>query len=683
MLVDLDDERSFRLESNGSMKVEIDETEGGGKAISCVCLCADPAPALTIHDVGNAWNLAGFRYLAANVSNAGEGEALVEIRPDADGWLGQGVVLKPGEAGTVKAAIPQDKLPEYYRRKIIGMYNLPGGVIASERETSRIRKISFVLPAARAGATVLLSDIRAESPIQFPSEQELDNGYFPLTDGFGQYIHADWPGKVHDVDELISSADEERAYLESHLRPSGWNRFGGWEGGPRLGATGHFRVEKVDGKWWLVDPLGRLFWSHGIGSVNVDDGLVPVTDREFYFSGLPDPDKYAQFYSDRGWAAPFGYYKGRQVTTFDQTGWNAYRKYGDGWAERAKDAVRERLLSWGMNTIGAWSSLDICLKSRTPYTPVVMTDSRRIEGSAGHWYKFPDPYDPGFTANLKAKFESMAPALTDPYCIGFFVDNELTWGDPTAIGRWALASPAGQPAKRELLRILQQRHGGIGELNAVWGTAFPSWESLLESTQALDIRNRDTEDFTLLTVREYFMRIKAVLRELAPGKLYLGPRLDFHFYPGERGLNDWDFRNDWIVELAAEYCDVVSFNRYRHTAADLRPGSRDRPVIIGEWHHVPLEKGSFFMGPEHFEQSMRMRSEKYEYFAESCLRNEYIVGAHYFQYMDQPTVGRTDGENFCCGFLSICDRPYPQTASASAHIGRKLYETRYRDKRGG
>ena len=72
-----------------------------------------------------------------------------------------------------------------------------------------------------------------------------------------------------------------------------------------------------------------------------------------------------------------------------------------------------------------------------------------------------------------------------------------------------------------------------------------------------------------------------------------------------------------------------------------------------------------------------MRSEKYEYFVKSCINNPYIVGAHYFQYFDQPTVGRVDGENFSCGFLNICDRPHADMVNASRKMGNEVYKMRY------
>ncbi|MFR6034124.1 MAG: hypothetical protein ACLUKN_13715 [Bacilli bacterium] len=43
-----------------------------------------------------------------------------------------------------------------------------------------------------------------------------------------------------------------------------WNKYGGWNKGPQFEATGRFRVQKHNGKWWMVDPeancFGRTEW---------------------------------------------------------------------------------------------------------------------------------------------------------------------------------------------------------------------------------------------------------------------------------------------------------------------------------------------------------------------------------------------------------------------------------------
>lgn len=560
------------------------------------------------------------------------------------------------------------------------MYNLPNEIIQTEEKADSIHKISFLAACPVKGATIRLSNIRSEGNLIFPTAEQLEGDYFPLVDEFGQYRHADWPEKIHSMDELRKSVQAEREDIKSHPRPADWDKYGGWLKGPQLKATGHFRTAKVEGKWWLVDPEGRLFWSKGIGSVAVGDGQVPISDREFYFSNLPDSIQYREFYQKEGWGAPFGHYQGRHPVSFNQTGWNLYRKYGKNWKEEGNALALERLASWGENTVAAWSSPGIFLKSEIPYTPIVMIHSKKIEGSKGHWYKFPDPYDESFVESLTNGLNELEKAKTDPYCIGYFIDNELTWGDGSGIANWTIASPANQPAKIALLDFLKKKYLDVGHLNSRWHTQFASWDDFLKNTKELNLNNEDTKEFTLLAVHEYFKKISGTLRKLAPAKLYLGPRLDFHFYPSEIDLNDWDFRNDWIVNIAARYCDVVSFNRYRNTAADLRPGDFDKPVIVGEWHHTPLGKGSFYTNAENFAENLQMRAEKYKYFLKSCIENPYIVGAHYFQFFDQPTVGRSDGENFACGFLSICDLPHGEMVNASRKIGNTLYPMRYGSK---
>ena len=63
----------------------------------------------------------------------------------------------------------------------------------------------------------------------------------------------------------------------------------------------------------------------------------------------------------------------------------------------------------------------------------------------------------------------------------------------------------------------------------------------------------------------------------------------------------------------------------------------------------------------------------------SALRNPWIVGAHWFQYGDQATTGRFDGENYQIGFVDICDLPYAETIEASRRVGYNMYETRQKE----
>lgn len=84
----------------------------------------------------------------------------------------------------------------------------------------------------------------------------------PHTDSFGQWAHSDWPRKIHSQDQL---SHELAAEDEALAAPAafGYARYGGYQD-TKARATGYFRVEQIDGRWWFVDPEGHLFLSTGI-----------------------------------------------------------------------------------------------------------------------------------------------------------------------------------------------------------------------------------------------------------------------------------------------------------------------------------------------------------------------------------------------------------------------------------
>ena len=133
---------------------------------------------------------------------------------------------------------------------------------------------------------------------------------------------------------------------------------------------------------------------------------------------------------------------------------------------------------------------------------------------------------------------------------------------------------------------------------------------------------------------------------------------------------------EWPIPIAAEYCDVVSFNRYRYVTKSLVPPEGiDKPLIIGEFHTGALDRGMFHTGLRS-SANQAERGEAYIDYVEGALENRYIVGTHWFQYGEQTTTGRGDGENYQVGFVDICDRPYKETIDACREVGYKMYEYR-------
>ena len=70
-------------------------------------------------------------------------------------------------------------------------------------------------------------------------------------------------------------------------------------------------------------------------------------------------------------------------------------------------------------------------------------------------------------------------------------------------------------------------------------------------------------------------------------------------------------------------------------------------------------------------------------YVQSVVDNPAFVGAHWFQYVDEPLTGRAlDGENYNIGFVTVTDTPYPEMVAAARSVLAKAYTRRAADKVG-
>lgn len=487
---------------------------------------------------------------------------------------------------------------------------------------------------------------------------------FPFIDQYGQFVHNEWKGKVHSDEDLKKARFQEQEDLEKYPGPEKRSRYGGWLDGPRMEATGNFRVEKVDGKWWMVDPEGYLYWSHGVVRVTPSSGMTPIDGRELYFSELPEAgSEFAEFYTTRD-ELLYPYYEARNIKRiYDFSAANIKRKYGEDWRQEYAETAQKRLKSWGLNTIANSSDKSICLMRRMPYTDRIELKSPDLESSQGVWWKFKDPFHPEFRTNFRKQLMERKEELDDPWCLGFFVDNEIDWGEPSTLGEWTLQCPPTQPAKVEMLKVLKGKYRHIEVVNAAWGTVYHSWDDLLNSTarppeKALD----DCVEFSVRMTEAYFRNVRDEFKKAAPDKLYMGCR--------------FARSNENVIRIGAAYCDVISYNIYKRNlyGFDL-PEGIDKPVMIGEFHFGALDRGLFHPGLVKT-VNQEERAACYAEYVESALRHPNIIGTHWHQFSDQATTGRFDGENFQVGFTDICDTPYPEMIAKIRETGYRMYEIR-------
>ena len=630
-------------------------------------------PGIDLRPAQAHWDLSRNTYVALDVQNRGTNSVTVCCRvdnPEADGSrnCNQGhIELAVGESRTLRVDIKRH--PVAPNIEIIGMRAGPFGAQPKSGTVnpSKITQLVVFVPRPKTNHAFTIGNVRAGGAYARPSAPTDPKRLFPFIDELGQFIHKDWPGKTRSVEAMRENGQREETDLADRPGPKGRDRFGGWDAGPRREATGWFRVEKHAGKWWLVDPEGRLFWSHGLDCVHAR-AATPISDREHYYKVLPkEDDPLARFYGRGSWA-PHGYYKDHSpYRMYDFTQANLLRKYGDGWKQRFAEVTHRRLKSWGLNTIANWSDAGICRMQKTPYVVSINFNAPPIEASEGYWGKFYDVFDPAFRkAVAKRLAREGKTSGTDPWCIGYFVNNEMSWGKDDSLALATLGSPPGQAAKQAFVTDLEKKYVEIARLNSAWGTAHANWDALRAGREAPDAKKAraDLTAFYTRIAETYFSTVREELKKVAPNHLYLGCR--------------FAWVNDLAAVAATKYCDVVSYNRYRYSVADHRlPAGIDMPTIVGEFHFGALDRGMLHTGLKKA-RDQEHRAELYEDYVRGALKNPQIVGTHWFQYKDQATTGRGDGENYQIGFVDVCDRPYHEIVAASRRVGEDMYAYRMR-----
>ncbi len=287
-----------------------------------------------------------------------------------------------------------------------------------------------------------------------------------------------------------------------------------------------------------------------------------------------------------------------------------------------------------------------------------------------------DPFDPRFAVSVANSLRPVVQKVKgDPWCLGYFVDNELSWGGGgEENGRYglaygALAEEASSPAKQAFLAQLKAKYGDIAKLNAAWGTDFAAWDALNAAYRPAGplspALKADMAAFVKSLARRYFQVIHDTLKQADSDHLYLGCR--------------FAWQTPEAVEASAEICDVVSFNIYAPRVDPARwafLNALNKPCIIGEFHFGALDRGMFHTGLV-ATPNQQARAAMYMDYVRSVLDHPAFVGCHWFQYLDEPLTGRTyDGENYNIGFVNVTDTPYPEMVAAAKTVHAEAYSHR-------
>ncbi len=416
----------------------------------------------------------------------------------------------------------------------------------------------------------------------------------------------------------------------------GYDRFGGWtelKGEP----TGFFHVERINGKWWLVDPEGNVFISKGVNHVSFTADHCPALGY-----------------------SPYG-----RVSE---------ERYGN--AETWAKTTVERLRSWNFNTIGAWSS-SATFHQEMPYTVMLNLGAR----AGASWTKgtFPDVFSREFSNAVNEIAERECEKRSDdPYLIGYFTDNELRWGpdwrSPKTLLEDYLSLPSDSPGRKKLIDFIKEHYESVDELNRAWGIQINSFEELASISKVPNRSERffiDSLHFLKVIAERYFEVCEEAIRRYDPNHLILGCR-----FAG--------YAPSPVIEGMTGHVDVVSFNNYDFEPPVVKLNEiydiTGVPIMITEFSFKAMDSGlPNTRGAGQPVQTQKDRADCFERYVTKLMKLPFVVGYHWFEYVDEPAQGRFDGENSNYGLVNIKDEPWEtltermRSVNATAeeiHLGR-------------
>jgi len=410
--------------------------------------------------------------------------------------------------------------------------------------------------------------------------------------------------------------------------------------------TGYFATYQDDeGRWWLVDPEGRAFFDVGTDHCNYN----------------------------AHWCQKLGYAPYHR---------NMKTKHGS--AEAWAESSASRLKQWNFNTVAAghhpaMRHRGVCHILFASFGSGFARREWICEPI--HWTGFPNVFSPDWERHCRLVARRMArESRGDPWCIGTFLDNELEWyGKHGHLVDELFRLDANHTGKCAFWDWLAKRYGDVGGLNRALGTKYADRDAFLASTSlppASDELDAVRDAFLTVIGERYFRPCHEALRDSDRDHLIMGCRFAAR-------------TPEPLLELAGRYNDVFTINTYPRVDLDrgkllgVQRQFRDyyakvrKPFIITEWSFPALDSGlpcKHGAGMRVDTQSQKARC--YEIFANAMIDLPFMVGYHYFMWVDEPELGISDTfpEDSNYGLVNVDDKPYRVLVETATRVNAAAHE---------
>ncbi len=328
----------------------------------------------------------------------------------------------------------------------------------------------------------------------------------------------------------------------------------------------------------------------------------------------------------------------------------------DAWAK----ATLARIHETGFKGLGAW-----CNPVFHNFDVPMTRDLNVWTWQSGNSKRF---YTPEWVTVAEQAIKTQVEQLkNNKNLVGYFIDNELDWGDGfSGPSVYFDFRPASDPNRYQVIQVIKTLWPSTDAFNKEWGTKLTNfdemyaWERLPHDPQ--DAYTKLFNAWVEHLATDYFKTTTTLIRQYDPNHLILGVRFRGYAPPE-------------VVRASKDYTDAQSLNYYVSDARlDLDmfkmmyDASGQQPIIISEYSFHALDGRSGNRNTVGFAAQVldqQARAEGYRLFTSRLARVPYIVSADWFQWMDEPPSGRTlDGEDVNFGVVDIDDRPYESLADA-------------------
>ncbi len=312
--------------------------------------------------------------------------------------------------------------------------------------------------------------------------------------------------------------------------------------------TGYFRAEKIDGRWWFIDPDGYLMYAYGKANVRPDDNQE--------------------------------YYKTNNITD------DASKLR---WANEQRDYFKNDL---NFNCLGGWSylfkplnangefagSLDIEAvtgENNMPFGSIRCYGTSILYGkshnmvTAGGVDKFTSKIPPVFEPDFEEECEKIVAEYVDgwedcPWIMGWWSDNEINEAKNMLDAALSL-DPYDERYSYTHAATWEWYRKRVGRKDAALS----------------DINDTLREEYREFVYDRYYMIMSKIYKKLVPNHLFLGNR---HHDEGKNSQG--------IMKAAERYCDAYCINLYWEWTPDILAqweAMYDMPILITEWYARPID----------------------------------------------------------------------------------------------